>query len=790
MIPFNELLSDAMIHALGWTFIHSIWQGSLIALVLAIVLNRVSGKKSGLRYQISIFALFTILIASLITFTIYLDQYTVGQDGGMMIALLKNTGPSITAASSEQPEQFFTLSFDRYLPFIVGIWIVGMIIFALRLGGGALYVQLMKHSRMPIAGNSLRVLYRMKKKLRIKKQIELAQSATIQVPMVIGHLKPMILFPIGVINQLSTNEVEAIIAHELAHIQRSDYLHNLIQSIVEMIFYYHPAVWWISSVVRTERENACDDVAVRLCGDSMSYAKALVEMQSMHTPTPTLAMPLFKSKTQLLSRVKRLLNQPDHKTHTMEKLIATTFCLACFFLLSMGNIQKGDQATDKPTVIDPLHPTSEGSIDVLTIDADHANLMVVQDTIPKGNTKTRISKLTDDQKIEVYLINGEIQELKIDGTIIDPGDYEKHESLIAELIEENAQPLPPVPPAPPAPPIVEGAPVPPAAPVPPVVEGAPKPPSAKSPAAPTRPKGFQSPPPPPAPPAPPAPFFKVKKGRGHTIIREQDDQGREIIRIGKDGLFADKEMEIIINDGQIIVDGVEITADTIIYDDRHIVDWLDHGENEAFAIIRDRIAQNQDNQNLWWFKDSSNFEDQNNLFIWPEMSEKSHDLLAKIHEFKGDSSWPNSFYFEQHQLNDQLNKSQDLLRELEDRHQNKLFEFHFDEKQHDDQIQKLLEMEKLYQQDPFRGTDQFRRLYEDIHKKNEFDFGQNRLIQELIHDGLIERDEDYSIKLTDRKMKINGDKMPDVIHRKYKKLYERSSGKKLSSGSTIEMKNQ
>ena len=146
----------------------------------------------------------------------------------------------------------------------------------------------------------------------MKKTVRFVESGLAKTPMVIGYLKPIILFPLGTVNQLTQQEVEAVLAHELAHIYRNDYLLNIIQSFIEIIFYYHPAVWWISANIRTERENCCDDIAVKICGSSITYVKALVILDEIQ-PTPNLAM-LFSSdsKNQLLNRVKRILNQPQN----------------------------------------------------------------------------------------------------------------------------------------------------------------------------------------------------------------------------------------------------------------------------------------------------------------------------------------------------------------------------------------------------------------------------------------------------------------------------------------------
>jgi hypothetical protein len=156
--------------------------------------------------------------------------------------------------------------------------------------------------------------------------------------MVIGYFKPVILFPIGLINRLDPENVEAILAHELAHILHRDYLFNLLQSIVETLFYYHPAVWWLSARVRHEREIAADDVAVRLTGNSIGYAKSLVLIQDLAW-MPLQMTPAFAGtrKNQLLRRIQHILHVKQSTNLAMEKIIGT--CVILLAIIGLGLAQ-------------------------------------------------------------------------------------------------------------------------------------------------------------------------------------------------------------------------------------------------------------------------------------------------------------------------------------------------------------------------------------------------------------------------------------------------------------------
>jgi beta-lactamase regulating signal transducer with metallopeptidase domain len=117
-------------------------------------------------------------------------------------------------------------------------------------------------------------------KLQIKKHVRLLQSRLAKVPMVIGHLKPVILIPFGLFAALTQEEVEAILLHELAHIKRNDYLINLLQTFIQTIFFFNPGVLWMSSVLRNERENCCDDIAVTYLHNKTNYINALVAFRN------------------------------------------------------------------------------------------------------------------------------------------------------------------------------------------------------------------------------------------------------------------------------------------------------------------------------------------------------------------------------------------------------------------------------------------------------------------------------------------------------------------------------
>ena len=197
-------------------------------------------------------------------------------------------------------------SLEPLLPWLVGAWGVGVLGLSLRLLGGWLWIQwLVRHETRPVAERWAESLARLQGRLRIARPVRLLESIRLQVPLAVGWLRPVILLPVTALTGLPSDQLEAILAHELAHIRRYDYLVNLVQSVVETLLFYHPAAWWISARIRAEREHCCDDWAVEVCGDRLIYARALAALEEQRSAGWLLA-PSARDGS-LLDRVRRLL---------------------------------------------------------------------------------------------------------------------------------------------------------------------------------------------------------------------------------------------------------------------------------------------------------------------------------------------------------------------------------------------------------------------------------------------------------------------------------------------------
>ena len=195
------------------------------------------------------------------------------------------------------------------LPYAVLGWLVGVFGLSAWHLGGWMQLQRLKRRMVHRVGDALQQrLAQIAGRLGVHRAVTLLESALVEVPTVVGWLRPVILLPASALTGLSPEQLEAILAHELAHIRRYDYLVNVLQTVVEILGFYHPAVWWVSRRIRIERENCCDDMAVRVCGDSVRYARALTCLEEIRHSQAELAM--AATGGSLLDRIARLLGRP------------------------------------------------------------------------------------------------------------------------------------------------------------------------------------------------------------------------------------------------------------------------------------------------------------------------------------------------------------------------------------------------------------------------------------------------------------------------------------------------
>ncbi|MFN8353910.1 MAG: M56 family metallopeptidase [Spirosomataceae bacterium] len=300
----NLFFSYALTEALGWTLLHSLWQSLVLAAVLLLVWKL--SPTAARRYQVGLGSLLAQLVLSLGTFSWYYQK-------AHYVATLMHSIPSLQPIEKGTSPTWQTTLY-AYFPLMIQVWFMGIALFLGRLAVNYWYADQLKYQRtQPVSSAVEELFQKLLYHLPIPYPVTLLESAKVTVPMVIGYLKPVILLPIGLATRLTTQQLEAILAHEIAHLMRNDFVINLIQSTMEALYFFNPTIWWISNRIRDERENACDDVAIALCGNKRALAQALAQVES-YRQEPVLAMAFGARKMPLLQRIQRILGIQSRTT--------------------------------------------------------------------------------------------------------------------------------------------------------------------------------------------------------------------------------------------------------------------------------------------------------------------------------------------------------------------------------------------------------------------------------------------------------------------------------------------
>ncbi len=339
-----NLLLPQLVEALGWSLLHFLWQGAAAAVLLALALLLLRKRSAQSRYAAACTVLF--IAAGGFCGTVALHwpesaashhrpleaptafvppqiqtsasaplptiQPPMAETAAPAPLAVQPTPPLPPTLTPETPLTF-TQRLRAALPWCVGVWALGVAAFSLRFLAGWRAIRRWKSTAAPVAEASWQKRFAsLCALLRVSRPVSLLSSAAVAVPMVVGWLKPVVLVPASLFSGLSAAELEAILAHELAHVRRHDYLVNLLQNLAETLFFYHPAIWWISCRIRQERENCCDDLAAAACGGALGYARALTALEEMRGASPTLAV--SASGGSLLQRIRRIVGLPQESS--------------------------------------------------------------------------------------------------------------------------------------------------------------------------------------------------------------------------------------------------------------------------------------------------------------------------------------------------------------------------------------------------------------------------------------------------------------------------------------------
>lgn len=389
------------------TLLHSLWQGLILAVITALILMLSSKSTAKLRYNLLIsgLILFTISIGS--TFIYEWQQaadHSITRIATVISAGQSASGTAIAApgTGAERPFDWINSSlyfFSKYANVIVLVWFLVICMRSVQLFAGLYSIKRIRRTQVTEVGmyweNRVKQLAA---QFGISQAVGILQSGIAKVPMVVGHFKPLILIPVGLINGLSEAEVESILCHELAHIKRRDYLVNILQSFMEIVFFFNPAVLWISKLIREERESCCDDMTVSSISNKAVYISALINCQEFQMNTPEYAMAVSGHKDQLVSRVKRMVSSDRPSLSKIEKGILAIGLVSALTLTAAFSGSKEQQADLKSmTVLQDSIKTKKKKIKTVSTAVSYKSIVLWKDekTVPLTSEE---SKANDDAK--------------------------------------------------------------------------------------------------------------------------------------------------------------------------------------------------------------------------------------------------------------------------------------------------------------------------------------------------------------------------------------------------------
>ena len=322
----TQWLSDHEIKAICWTLIHSLWIGLIIAALAGLVITFTRKSAADVRYRLLCGVLVLFILSVSITFYVESRSAVAGpanpdhvnvvisyNDAG----IVHHTNPAAPISTANKALNFLNL----HINVVFLVWLLFFVMKSLKMASGLLYIQRLRSYKVhEVAEEFKHKIELFSRQIGIGRTVRLVQSELVKVPVAVGWLKPVVLLPIGIILQLSTEQLESILWHELAHIRRRDYLVNILQGLVETVFFFNPGLLWLSSLIRDEREACCDDIVLGQMSQKANYLEALLSFGFEGNKQAGLAMGIG-SGSQLRNRLKRMISQENKRLSIAEKAV-------------------------------------------------------------------------------------------------------------------------------------------------------------------------------------------------------------------------------------------------------------------------------------------------------------------------------------------------------------------------------------------------------------------------------------------------------------------------------------
>lgn len=429
----NFLVNDSIIKALSWTLIHSLWLGLVAALLAGLTLLLTKKSTSVIRYNLlaGLGIVFLVTIG-FIFYTEFETHPSVLQADKLVKSDLQTEHlVSFSNAGVKEevraPLSLIAAFISNYGSWIVFIWFVVFIFKCIRMTGDLRQVYRVRNYQTISPPEMWRKrVSELQVSLRIKRSVQLLESKLVLIPSVAGFFKPVILVPVGLLNNIPQDQAEAILLHELAHIRRSDYAVNLMQTLIEILFFFNPGVLWISSLLKDERENCCDDLAISVTNNKKEFVNALISFQEYNMNAPRFTLQFGDQKMKLADRAKRILFNSNKMLSIREKyFLSGCVAMSVILFLVVLNVNSSSAQEMKLPALDPL-----------------SNEKYDPKEIPEGTAIRYVdNEVGKESHVYVFKSGGvlyqipeNLENFKVNGKLITGKDREKYLPQINQLI--------------------------------------------------------------------------------------------------------------------------------------------------------------------------------------------------------------------------------------------------------------------------------------------------------------------------------------------------------------------
>ena len=761
----TNLFSTSFLSAAGWTVIHSLWMGACV-LAVVMMLQHVFAKNSpAKKYYLALGGQLVLLGLAMTTFYYYFIAVDVAS---MTEAFFTGNGAALESKASAITLQIKYL-LAQNTPVIAGLWLLGVVLLLTKMAFGYRYVRKLRKNTWLLENDRIKEIeVSIRRHFNISLNFEIRTTKNYMTPILTGLFRPFIVLPLAVINSLEPEEVELILAHEIAHLKRYDHVAIFFQQIIETLLYFNPAIWVLSRQLNKFREEACDDMVVQAMGHEINYAKSLVKLQELHTTQTqgVFALSALGHKNQLLNRIKRIMKMENNNRNNLGRLAMVLLVPFALVLLSFyAKHEKKNKEVERLSHIETQVDFNDVS-NLRTKLLTNLGWTYSSDTIPARSSKSRIiekiTKKENGREIEAEFENNELQYLTVDGDRLSPEEAEKYQDIVDDLKSElsNNQ------------------------------------------------KGNYS----------DRNFRKFKfndengneedieldldfdeLGEGMENLFEGlgDGMGDLFENLGEDmeGLFEDMEFietedGMIFkngdakifefrggdNDLQIRINGQDLELNELLEDlDIDMENMFDNVQGFSLSLDDDEDGQiiirrngeeplilNADEIESWADKFGEDAEE------WGKKIEKNVEKWAEKYEHKAEK-WAEKHEKEIEKWAEQMENRAGELEERRDAIQDRNEQYH-DAKE---------ERREAFQDRQERYDDAMQGRRNDADNAGRMTL-QHRIEKELKRDGFMSGSDDYSFKLKGNRLKINGKKQPQSVYEKYKDIYERYTGGNLN----------